>query len=188
MIQSVPDHKVAERAEIADAVSAFLRTGGQISRYGIQVRRGITTDYNGRKAERRTPPAKPVRPAKVPSTEHRNPARAIKAKSRKCAEDRAALAPSVRRLAGTGSLRTISGQLGITRTTLLRIAAEHGIDLGIRPAGPSAEQIQILADYAQAGATLRDAARWMGVPYESARYWAKTREVRFGSRRTNVAP
>lgn len=161
----VPTHKDAEREEINSAVEAFLASGGQIEKHDI--RRAVDmNDFNHR--DQPAPKLKAKKPRK-PSAQ----------------EKRAERAPELRALVGTMGLVDIARTMRLSRNTLRLIAEEHGIDLpDWRKRGVAPEKLRILREYADAGARLTEAAKWLGVHRETALNWARQHGIRFKGMRT----
>lgn len=182
MIHTVPAHKHEQRQQLASAVEVFLSEGGQVDKRPIRIGQPIPGDFNNRRAEAAIPAPRHSPPIRHIG-EWRDIKKAIKGKSAACREKRAELAAEVRRLAGTVSANEIAARIGVSVKTVRKIAAERGIDLGdwrIRISATD-EQLQILREYAEAGATLTDALKWIGgVHRDTAKYWCARNGIEFG--------
>lgn len=157
----VPTHKDAEREEIHSAVEAFLARGGQIEQHDI--RRAVDmSDFNYR--DQPAPKLKAEKPRK-PSAQ----------------EKRAERAPELRALVGTMGLVDIAQTMRLSHNTVRLIAQENGIDLpDNRKRDIDPEKLRILREYAESGATMTDALKWLGVRRETALSWCRQSGIKFG--------
>lgn len=181
MIHTVPAHKHDQRQQLASAVEVFLSEGGQVDKRPIRIGQPIPGDFNNRRAEAAIPAPRHSPPIRHIG-EWRDIKKAIKGKSAACREKRAELAAEVSRLAGTVSANEIAARIGVSVKTVRKIAAERGIDLGNwqNKTRATAEHIQILREYADAGARLIEAAKWIGIHKETALKWARQHGIKFG--------
>lgn len=132
--------------------------------------------------------AKPARrpPAKSVEELHASMDAAVKAKARKARAERDKLAEKIKPHAGELSANQLAEKLGVSTGLVRKAAKEHGIDLRVGPGhrhkhvGPTPEQLREMRAQAAGGASVADAARWIGVPRGTVGYWAKKYGVQFG--------
>ena len=132
--------------------------------------------------------AKPARrpPAKSVEELHVSMDAAVKAKARKARAERDKLAEKIRPYAGELSANQLAEKFGVSTGLVRKAAKEHGIDLKVAPGhrhthvGPTPEQLREMRSQAAGGASVADAARWIGVPRGTVGYWAKKYGVQFG--------
>tara|TARA_R110001592_G_scaffold111372_6_gene308499 strand:+ start:17304 stop:17867 length:564 start_codon:yes stop_codon:yes gene_type:complete len=132
MLQTIPESRAAEAAQISDAVDAFLAQGGQIERVPILVGQTYDTWRAYAPPEDMPPPATKPKARKEQAVRGYSVRQAHAVKSAKAKAERDAQAPLIKRLAASGmTTMAIAEQTGISPPTIRRIAADksHGIRL-----------------------------------------------------------
>lgn len=164
--QSIPDRLIKAQAMIDEARAAFERSEKPAPSPAKLPRR---------------PPARSVEELQV------SMAAAVEARAKKARAERDKLAAKIEPYAGELSANQLAEKLGVSTGLVRKAAGEHGIDLKVAPGhrhthvGPTPEQLREMRSQAAGGASVADAARWIGVPRGTVGYWAKKYGVKFGS-------
>ncbi|HCA25304.1 MAG TPA: hypothetical protein DEP32_14160 [Pseudomonas sp.] len=163
--QNIPASRLAAQAMIDKARAAFER--------------GEKPAPAEEKPARR-PPARSVEEL------HASMAAAVEAKAKKRRAERDKLAEKIKPYAGELSANQLAEKFGVSTGLVRKAAGENGIDLKVAPGhrhthvGPTPEQLREMRAQAAGGASVADAARWIGVPRGTVGYWAKKYGVQFG--------